>query len=263
MKYMENHFDLRTDPTKLVPGAKSVITLMYNYFPAEFQKAGAPGIAKYAFGEDYHEVIREKLNGMLIQLRELFGEIQGRGFVDSAPVLERSWAQRSGLGWVGKNGNLIVKSSGSFFFLATLITDLDAAPDDMFAQDFCGSCTRCIDACPTEAILPNKEIDGSRCISYFTIELKEEMIPFEMKSKFQNWMFGCDVCQDVCPWNRFSTPNNEVRFKPIPEILNLSSNEWEEMTEDAFKKIFKNSPLKRSKFKGIKRNLTFLKTHGK
>jgi epoxyqueuosine reductase len=261
MKYMENYFDLRTDPTKLVPGARSVITLMYNYYSSEKQNEDAPRISKYAYGEDYHEVIREKLNQFLFMLRETFGEVQGRGFVDSAPVLERSWAQRSGLGWIGKNGNLIVKGSGSFFFLATLITDLDAEPDDMITQDFCGSCNRCIEACPTEAILPNKEINGSKCISYFTIELKDELIPAEMKEKFQNWMFGCDVCQDVCPWNRFSQPNTDERFRPIREILNLSTEEWEEMSEEAFKKIFRNSPLKRSKFKGIKRNLAFLRSN--
>ncbi len=259
MKYMENYFDLRTDPTKLVPGARSVITLMYNYYSVEKQNENAPRISKYAYGEDYHEVIREKLNQFLFMLRETFGEVQGRGFVDSAPVLERSWAQRSGLGWIGKNGNLIVKGSGSFFFLATLITDLEAEPDDMITQNFCGSCNRCVEACPTEAILPNKEINGSKCISYFTIELKDELIPGEMKDKFQNWMFGCDVCQDVCPWNRFSQPNQEERFKPVTEILNLSTDEWEAMTEEAFKKIFRNSPLKRSKFKGIKRNLAFLR----
>ena len=209
MQYMENHFDLRTDPGKLVPGAKSVITLMYNYFPSAVQNKNAPRISRYAFGEDYHNVIRERLNGFLFNLREKFGNVQGRGFVDSAPVLERSWAQRSGLGWIGKNGNLISKGNGSYFFLATLITDLAAMPDEMFAKDYCGSCTRCIDECPTDAILPNKEIDGSRCISYFTIELKDELISGDMKGKFQNWMFGCDACQEVCPWNRFAQPHNE------------------------------------------------------
>ncbi len=262
MKYMENHFDLRTDPSKLVPGAKSVITMMYNYYPSEKQDEHAPKISKYAYGEDYHEVIREKLNFLLFKLREEFGEIQGRGFVDSAPVLERSWARRAGLGWIGKNGNLIAKSSGSFFFLATLITDLVAEPDEMLLQDYCGTCNRCVEECPTEAILPTREINGSKCISYFTIELKEELIPSEMSNKFQNWMFGCDVCQDVCPWNRFSQPTNEPRFKPVAEILNLSTSEWEEMTEESFKNVFRNSPLKRSKFKGISRNLRFLKGDG-
>jgi epoxyqueuosine reductase len=260
MQYMENHFDLRTDPRKLVPGAKSVITLLLNYFPAQQQKTIAPKIAKYAFGNDYHEVIRSKLKTLLQEIKDNIGDINGRGFVDSAPVLERSWAQKTGLGWIGKNGNLLNKQSGSFFFIATLITDLELAYDDPFAKDYCGTCTKCIDACPTEAILPDKVVDGSKCISYFTIELKEALIPDGMKGKFDNWMFGCDVCQDVCPWNRFSKPTNEIAFTPIPAILNFSVNDWDELTEDGFKLIFKNSPLKRSKFKGIQRNLKFITT---
>ena len=259
MSYMERHFDLRVDPCKLVPGAKSVITLLKNYFPSEKQKNGVPKISKYAFGKDYHEIIRSYLNQMLEKLRTEVGEINGRGFVDSAPVLERSWAQRSGLGWVGKNGNLINKQNGSFFFIATLITDLELVYDDALAKDYCGSCTKCIDACPTQAILPNKEIDGSRCISYFTIELKELLIPDTMKGKFDNWVFGCDVCQNVCPWNRFSKPHNEHAFTPIAEILNLSNNEWEQMSEESFRKIFKESPLKRTKYAGIQRNIRFIK----
>ena len=259
MKYMEHHFELRVDPTKLVPGARSVITLLLNYFPNQQQSDHAPKIAKYAYGNDYHEVIRAKLNEFLFMIREKTGDIQGRGFVDSAPVLERSWARRSGIGWIGKNGNLITKQNGSFFFIATLITDLELDYDDPYAKDFCGSCTRCIDACPTDAILPNKVVDGSRCISYFTIELKEMLLPEEMSNKFDNWMFGCDTCQDVCPWNRFSKPHSEYAFTPIPEILNLSDNEWQAMTEESFRKIFKHSPLKRSKFKGIQRNLNFIK----
>ena len=258
MSYMERYFDLRIDPTQLVPGAKSVITLLKNYFPKEKQQADAPKISKYAYGKDYHDVIRTQLSSLLTQLKNQIGEINGRGFIDSAPVLERSWAQRSGLGWVGKNGNLINKQSGSFFFIATLITDLELEYDDAYAKDFCGTCTKCIDACPTQAILPDKVIDGSRCISYFTIELKELLIPDNMKGKFENWMFGCDSCQDVCPWNRFSSPNNEPAFTPIPEILNLSSKEWMEMTEESFRKIFKSSPLSRSKYKGIQRNIHFL-----
>jgi epoxyqueuosine reductase len=258
MKYMENHFELRVDPTKLVPGARSVITLLLNYFPQEQQCDTAPKIAKYAYGNDYHEVIRAKLNELLFTIREKTGDIQGRGFVDSAPVLERSWARKSGIGWIGKNGNLITKQNGSFFFIATLITDLELDYDDPFAKDFCGSCTRCIDSCPTDAILPNKVVDGSRCISYFTIELKELLLPQEMSNKFDNWMFGCDTCQDVCPWNRFSKPHSESGFTPIPEILNLSNSEWHAMTEESFRKIFKHSPLKRSKFKGIQRNLNFI-----
>lgn len=260
MQYMERYFDLRVDPSKLVPGAKSVITLLKNYFPADAQNADAPKISKYAYGKDYHEVIKQKLNFFLEDLRKKIGDINGRGFIDSAPVLERSWAQRSGLGWIGKNGNLIHKQSGSFFFIATLIVDVELDYDDTIAKDYCGSCTRCIDACPTEAILPGKVVDGSKCISYFTIELKDLLIPDEMKGKFGNWMFGCDICQDVCPWNRFSKPTPEVEFSPIPEILNFSAEQWEAMTEESFKKVFKHSPLKRSKFQGIQRNLKFIQT---
>ncbi|MGC4104499.1 tRNA epoxyqueuosine(34) reductase QueG [Ferruginibacter sp.] len=258
MQYMENYFELRIDPAKLVPGAKSVITLLLNYFPEEQQQEEAPKIAKYAYGKDYHEVIRRKLKLLLQSIKEHIGEINGRGFVDSAPVLERTWAQKSGLGWVGKNGNLINKQSGSFFFIATLITDLELEYEDGFAKDYCGTCTKCIDHCPTEAILPGKVVDGSKCISYFTIELKDALIP--AKNEFSNWMFGCDVCQDVCPWNRFSKPNNEIDFKPLPEILNFSKDDWEELTEESFRVIFKDSPLKRSKFEGIKRNLHFIRT---
>lgn len=258
MHYMENYFDLRIDPARLVPGAKSVITLMQDYFPGEQQSAAAPKISKYAYGKDYHVVIREKLQLLLQQLKTTIGDIHGRGFVDSAPVLERTWAQRSGLGWVGKNGNLLTKQSGSFYFIATLITDLELDYDDPFAKDYCGTCTRCIDACPTEAILPDKVVNGSQCISYFTIELKEMLIPGEMKGKFDNWMFGCDVCQDVCPWNRFSKPHSEAAFTPIPEILNMNTGEWMQLTENAFREIFRNSPLKRAKFSGIQRNLQFL-----
>jgi epoxyqueuosine reductase len=258
MHYMENYFDLRVDPTLLVPGAKSVITLLLNYFPSEQQQKDAPKISKYAYGKDYHEIIKEKLNQLLSILKEKIGDIHGRGFVDSAPVLERTWAQRSGLGWIGKNGNLITKQQGSFFFIATLITDFEFSYDDAFAKDYCGTCTKCIDACPTNAILDSKVIDGSRCISYFTIELKDMLIPNEMKDKFENWMFGCDICQDVCPWNRFSKPTAETAFAPIPEILNLTTKEWESFTEESFKKIFKHSSLKRAKFKGIQRNLRFI-----
>lgn len=259
MKYMENYFDMRIDPALLVPGAKSVITILKNYYPSQQQNNAAPKISKYAFGKDYHEVIRSKLNELIQLIKENIGEINGRGFVDSAPVLERTWANKSGLGWVGKNGNLINKQSGSFYFIATLITDLELVYDDAFAKDYCGTCTRCIDACPTDAILPEKVVDGSKCISYFTIELKEMLIPNEMKGKFDNWMFGCDTCQDVCPWNRFSKPGKEINFSPIPEILNLSTKEWENMPEVSFKKIFRDSPLSRAKYKGIQRNLKFIK----
>ncbi|MEP7317973.1 MAG: tRNA epoxyqueuosine(34) reductase QueG [Panacibacter sp.] len=258
MSYMEKYFDQRINPGLLVPGAKSVITLLLNYFHGQHQDAGIPKIAKYAYGKDYHEVIREKLNQLLFTMRQEIGEVNGRGFVDSAPVLERSWAQRSGLGWIGKNGNLLTKQQGSYFFIATLITDVELVYDDAFAKDYCGSCTKCIDACPTDAILSDKVIDGSKCISYFTIELKEMLIPETEKGKFQNWMFGCDICQDVCPWNRFSKPTVEAAFTPIPEILNLGTKEWKHLTEESFKRIFKHSPLKRSKFKGIQRNLKFI-----
>ena len=259
MNYMENHFDLRIDPAQLVPGAKSVITLLQNYYPEKTQATGTPGISKYAYGKDYHEVIKAKLKQFLQEIKNKIGDIQGRGFVDSAPVLERTWAQRSGLGWVGKNGNLINKESGSFYFIATLITDLELEYDDPFAKDYCGTCTKCIDACPTDAILPDKVIDGSRCISYFTIELKELLIPENMKGKFENWAFGCDTCQDICPWNRFSRPHREKEFEPIPAILNLSTQDWLDMTEENFKAIFRHSPLKRAKFQGIQRNLRFIR----
>jgi len=258
MQYMENHFDIRIDPQKLLPGAKSVITLLKNYYPSQKQNTAAPLIAKYAWGKDYHLVIRNQLHEFLEELRTSIGEVNGRGFVDSAPVLERSWALKSGLGWIGKNGNLINKSSGSFFFIATLITDLDLQYDDPFAKDYCGSCTKCIDHCPTDAILENKVVDGSKCISYFTIELKDALIPNAVKDKFNNWMFGCDICQDVCPWNRFSKTHLEKDFTPIPAILSMSKNDWFDLSEETFNELFKNSPLKRSKFAGIRRNLQFI-----
>ena len=259
MQYMERYFDLRIDPRLLVPGAKSVITLLLNYFPSEQQQPDAPKIAKYAYGTDYHYVIKDKLNGLLQFIRNNIGEVDGRGFVDSAPVLERSWAVRSGLGWVGKNGNVLTRQSGSFFFIATLITDLDLIADAPFATDHCGTCTRCIDACPTRAIVSPTEIDAGKCISYLTIELKDALIPAGLHEKMEGWMFGCDICQDVCPWNRFSKKNTEPAFTPIPEILNLSLQEWETMTEETFNKTFKNSPLKRSKWKGIQRNIKTIK----
>lgn len=258
MQYMENHFDLRINPEKLVPGAKSVITLLKNYYPAAQQSPHAPLIAKYAWGKDYHEVIRAQLKLFLTELKTKIGDINGRGFVDSAPVLERAWAVNAGLGWVGKNGNLIHKQAGSFFFIATLIVDVAFNYDDPLTKDYCGTCTKCIDACPTDAILPNKTINGSQCISYYTIELKDALLPSDKQEQFKNWMFGCDICQDVCPWNRFSQPHQETAFNPIPAILNLSTSEWEAMSEDLFQQTFKDSPLKRAKFKGIKRNLQFI-----
>jgi len=259
MQYMERNFDLRIDPRKLVPGAKSVITMLLNYFPSQAQQPNTPHIAKYAWGTDYHYVIKDKLNELLFFIKQHIGEVDGRGFVDSAPVLERSWATRSGLGWLGKNANLLTKQAGSFFFIATLITDLELVPDNAFNTDHCGTCTRCIDACPTDAIIAPGTVDANKCISYLTIELKDALIPGELHSKMDNWMFGCDVCQDVCPWNRFSKPNTESAFTPIPEILNLSLQQWEQMSEDHFKSVFKNSPLKRSKFTGIQRNVKALK----
>ncbi len=260
MYYMEKYFDERIDPALLVPGAKSVITLLLNYFPEQQHSPEIFKISKYAWGKDYHEVIKEKLNAFLQILREEVGEINGRGFVDSAPVLERAWAAKSGLGWIGKNGNLINKTNGSFYFIATLITDLELQADEAYTKDYCGTCTRCIDACPTDAILDNKEIDGSKCISYFTIELKDALIPNEMQGKFNNWMFGCDTCQDVCPWNKFAKPTTEKYFTPLPEILNFTTSDWEEITEESFRLIFNESALKRSKFQGIKRNLKFIQS---
>lgn len=262
MSYMQNHFDLRIDPTKLVPGAKSVITVLQNYYTEDKQNENAPIISKYAFGEDYHHVIKEKLHHFLFIIKNQLGDVNGRGFVDSAPVLERTWAYKSGLGWIGKNGNLINKKQGSFFFIASLIIDVEMEYDDPIAKDYCGNCTKCIDQCPTEAILPDKVIDGSKCISYFTIELKDALIPDNMKGKFENHFFGCDICQDVCPWNRFSKQTNESSFKPIDEILHFSRKDWEEITEEKFKIIFKDSPIKRAKYSGIKRNLHFINQTG-
>lgn len=258
MSYLENHFDLRVDPRKLVPNAKSVITLLLNYYPNESQDINSPKIAKYAWGMDYHDVIKEKLKALFAYINQHIGQIDGRGFVDSAPVLERTWANKSGLGWIGKNGNLINKQAGSFFFIATLICDLELEPDPTFKTDHCGTCTKCIDACPTDAIIDNKKIDASKCISYLTIELKDQLIPDAFEGKMDNWLFGCDVCQDVCPWNRFSKPHTEQAFTAHKEILNLSSQEWEALEESTFNTIFKHSPLKRSKWKGLQRNIQFI-----
>jgi len=258
MQYMKRNFDLRVDPTLLVPGARSVITLLYNYFPATPESNTDLRISKYAYGQDYHTVIRNKLKEFLNILHDEIGEVVGRGFVDSAPVLERSWAKRSGLGWIGKNGNLINKRQGSFLFIATLITDLELEPDPPVTTDHCGTCTRCLDACPTQAILPGPTIDGSKCISYFTIELKEKLIPTEMKGKFDGWLFGCDTCQDVCPWNRFSRPTQEPSFAPIPGVLNLTNRDWEALSEETFQELFRDSPIRRTGWEGIRRNLKFL-----
>lgn len=257
MSYMENHFDKRLDPTKLVEGAKSVISLLLNYYPSELQNPEAYKISKYAYGQDYHHVIKEKLKELLFFIQTEIGEVSGRAFVDSAPVLDKAWAAKSGLGWIGKNSNLITQKTGSFYFIAELIVDLDLEYDTA-TTDHCGSCTACIDACPTEAIVAPYIVDGSKCISYFTIELKENL-PQEMKGKFDDWMFGCDVCQDVCPWNRFSKPHNEPLFQASPEIIKYSKSDWEEITNDTFQKVFQNSALKRTKFEGIKKNIAFIK----
>lgn len=255
---MENHFEKRIDPTKLVPGAKSVIVLMHNYFPKEKQNKEAPKIARYAYGEDYHFVLKRKLKDLIYFIEENIGEVNGRCFVDSAPVLERDWAKYAGVGWTGKNTLLINPKAGSYFFLAELIIDLELAADSPM-KDYCGTCTRCIDACPTEAISPQGYLmDGSKCISYLTIELKNA-IPEKFKGKMENWLFGCDICQEVCPWNRFSKPHHEPAFEPHPDLLKMEKKEWEELTEEVFQKLFKKSAVKRTKFKGLKRNIDFLK----
>lgn len=259
MAYMANHFDKRLDPRVLVPGAKSVVSLLLNYHTEEKQTdVEAPKIASYAFGDDYHKVIKDKLKELMSFIHQEIGEVQGRVFVDSAPVMDKAWAAKSGLGWIGKNTNLISKKVGSFFFIAELILDLDLE-HDLPATDHCGSCTACIDACPTDALLAPYQIDGSKCISYVTIELKNE-IPTDFQGKMDNWAFGCDVCQTVCPWNRFATPHSEPAFNPPDELLSLSKNEWEEMTQEVFSVIFKNSAIKRTKYEGLKRNIKFLST---
>ncbi|NLN34086.1 MAG: tRNA epoxyqueuosine(34) reductase QueG [Flavobacteriaceae bacterium] len=257
MAYMENHFDMRLDPRLLVEGAKSVISLTYNYFPNKFQQNDSYKIAKYAYGTDYHFVVKDKLRELLNFIQEEIGEVSGRAFVDSAPILEHAWAQKAGIGWVGKNSLTLSKQKGSFFFLSELILDLELDCDEAFKTDHCGSCSKCVEACPTDAILPDRKIDGSKCISYFTIELKDA-IPSEMKGKFEDWIFGCDICQDVCPWNRFSIPHTEEKFRPKEELLNFSKSDWEEITEEVFRKVFQKSPVKRTKFEGLKRNIDFV-----
>ena len=258
MTYMERNFDKRLDPTKLVPGAKSVVSLLYNYFHKESQSdTSAPKISKYAYGKDYHVVIKDKLHELMQVLEEEIGEIHGRVFVDSAPVLDKAWAAKAGLGWIGKHTNLISKQAGSFYFIAELIIDLPLE-EDAPVTDHCGSCTACIDACPTQAIVAPYQVDGSKCISYFTIELKEA-IPQEVKGQFDNWAFGCDVCQDVCPWNRFSTPHQEPQFEPSPELLQMSKGDWHEITEAVFDRLFAESAVQRTQFSGLKRNLDFLR----
>ena len=258
MKYMENYFEKRLDPRKLVNDAKSIISLTYNYYPEDLQNKEAPKISKYAYGMDYHYVIKEKLNFFLTFIKDKIGNVHGRAFVDSAPILEKAWAAKSGIGWVGKNSNLITKQVGSFYFLAELIVDLDLDYDTI-ESDHCGQCTACIDSCPTQAITQPYVVDGSKCISYFTIELKEN-IPKEFKGKFDDWVFGCDVCQDVCPWNKFSKSHKEPLFQSSSELMKMSRDEWNEITEETFNKIFKNSAVKRTGYKGLTRNLNFIKS---
>ena len=258
MAYMENHFDKRLDPRLLVDGAKSVVSLSFNYYPSQFQNSESYKISKYAYGQDYHHVIKSKLRELLASIQDEIGEVNGRCFVDSAPILERAWAERAGLGWNGKHSLLIEKQKGSFFFLAELIIDLELEYDAPTKTDHCGECTRCIDACPTEAILPNNVIDSNKCISHLTIELKDS-IPNQFKNDMENWMFGCDICQDVCPWNRFSKPHNEPLFAPKEELLNFNKKDWEEITEETFGKVFQKSAVKRTKYSGLKRNIAFLK----
>ena len=258
MSYMANHFDKRLDPTKLVEGSKSVVSLLLNYYPSEQQNPESYKISKYAYGRDYHFVIKDKLKELLAAIQTKIGEVSGRAFVDSAPVLDKAWAAKSGLGWMGKHSNLLTKEVGSFYFIAELILDLELAYDSP-TTDHCGTCTACIDACPTQAIVEPYVVDGSKCISYFTIELKNE-IPADFKGQFDDWMFGCDVCQDVCPWNRFSKPHQEPLFNPHPELLEMSKSDWEEITSNVFGSIFSKSAVKRTKFSGLKRNIDFLKS---
>jgi epoxyqueuosine reductase len=258
MAYMENHFDKRLDPRLLVDDAKSIVSLSFNYYPSQFQNSESYKISKYAYGQDYHHVIKSKLRALLASIQDEIGAVNGRCFVDSAPVLERAWAERAGLGWNGKHSLLIEKQKGSFFFLAELIIDLELEYDTPTKTDHCGECTRCIDACPTEAILPNNVIDSNKCISHLTIELKDS-IPNQFKNDMENWMFGCDICQDVCPWNRFSKPHNEPLFAPKEALLNFNKKDWEEITEETFGKIFQKSAVKRTKYSGLKRNIAFLK----
>jgi epoxyqueuosine reductase len=257
MGYMENHFDKRLDPRILVEGAKSVVSLLLNYYPEDRQNPAAPQISKYAYGEDYHFVIKDKLKTLMQFIHDEIGEVDGRVFVDSAPVLDKAWAKRSGLGWVGKNANLINPKHGSFFFIAELIIDLELEPDGPI-RDYCGTCTKCIDECPTEAIVQPYVVDGSKCISYLTIELKDQILPSEFKDKMDDWMFGCDVCQDVCPWNRFSKPTNESRFRPSSDLLEMNKKDWQDLSQEVFTGLFKNSAVKRTKFTGLKRNIDFL-----
>ncbi len=259
MDYMENHFDKRTDPRKLLPGAKSVISVLYNYYPKKsFTDKDTYHISKYAYGEDYHQVIKRKLHRLIEFMQNENYEINARAFVDSAPVLDRAWAVRSGLGWIGKNTSLITKEQGSYFFIGEIITDLELEYDNKTVANYCGGCTRCIDACPTNA-LKSYELDANKCISYWTIEYKGECISDDLEGKFENWIFGCDICQDVCPWNRLSEPHHEPDFEPDDKVLEMTKKEWKNLTEEQFKILFKESPLMRTKYSGLKRNIEFVK----
>ena len=263
MQWMENHFDKRVDPTKLVPGARSVISLTYNYFPVDDAPSReSPKLARYAYGEDYHRVVRTKLRELVARIEDEIGApVDGRVFVDSAPVLERDWAARAGVGWTGKNTLLLNPKAGSYFFLAEIISDLNPLTDSPI-KDYCGTCTRCIDACPTDAISPEGYlVDGSKCISYLTIELKEA-IPEEFRGRMEGWAFGCDICQEVCPWNRFSTPHAEPAFHPHSDLPGMGQREWTEMSEEVFRKVFQKSAVKRTKFSGLRRNIDFLQSGG-
>jgi epoxyqueuosine reductase len=262
MGYMENHFDMRLDPRLLVPGSKTVISFLYNYFPEQQQPSDTYQLSKYAYGKDYHDVIKNQLRKLMDRVKAEIGDVEGRIFVDSAPVLEKAWAKKSGLGWIGKNANLIHPKAGSFYFLAEWICDLDIEPDGPI-RDYCGTCTRCIDACPTDAIVEPYVVDGSKCISYLTIELKDQLIPSAFKGKMDNWMYGCDICQDVCPWNRFSKPHNEPQFQPHPMLFDLTKNDWKDLTEELYRELFRGSAVKRAKFDGLKRNVQFIENKPK
>lgn len=260
MHWMENHFDKRLDPRRLVPGARSVISVMLNYYPEESQPEGVPQVAKYAYGEDYHWVMKRKLKDLLAYIRDEIGEVEGRAFVDSAPVMDRVWARESGLGWQGKHTLMLSKGIGSYYLLGELIVDLELVADPPVTEH-CGSCTRCIDACPTEAIIAPNLLDSNKCISYLTIELKEET-PRRYQDQMEDWAFGCDICQDVCPWNKFAQPTEEEAFNPHPELLEMERKEWEEITEETFRRVFKKSAVKRAKYQGLKENIRFLRPQG-
>jgi epoxyqueuosine reductase len=257
MGWLANHFEVRLNPDKLVPGARTVISLSYNYFNPEGQNSTEPKLSMYAYGRDYHKVVRKRLESLLSEIRQQYGDVQARVFVDSAPILEKKWAQLSGIGWMGKHTNLITPKSGSYFFLCEIVTDLECAPDMPFTQDHCGTCTRCIDACPTGAIDKPYQLDATRCISYLTIELKSA-IPEHFKEMMAGWAFGCDICQQVCPWNRFSVRHSEPEFEPSPELQHMSAKDWKSLSETTFSQVFTGSAVKRAGYAGLMRNLRFV-----